>query len=167
MGEQPPKRILSPGIKAPDFRLKTTPDQMVGLQDFEGQPVVLVFYPADWSPVCGDELDIFNEALPEIRGYGANLAAISVDNVWSHIAYARDRKLRFPLCSDFEPKGRVAKYYGAYEEGDGICSRALFLVDGDGVIRWSYLSPMGVNPGVEGVLDALERLQLQEKKGAA
>ncbi len=159
------QKILQPGAKAPEFDLKSAADQSIRLNSLSGKPVVLVFYPADWSPVCGDELDVFNEAFTEIENSGASVIGISVDNIWSHLAFAKSKNLRFPLVSDFEPKGKVARSYGAYEEAEGFSSRALFLIDGDGVIRWSYLSPTGINPGVDGVLEALERLE--SEKGAA
>jgi peroxiredoxin len=149
--------ILAKGTKAPAFSLHSTPDQKVSLSDFKGKNVVLVFFPADWSPVCGDQLALYNEVLPMIRKR-AELLAISVDGVWCHIAYGQERKYKFPLLADFEPKGAVAKLYGAYREDDGTSERALFVIDKDGVIRWSYLSPVGINPGADGILDALEAL---------
>src|SRR5690242_9274106 len=109
-----PAAALPMGTAAPEFTLHTTPDQTVSLTDFRGQPVILAFYPADWSPVCGDEMALFNEILPEFRRYNAELLGISVDGVWCHLAFARDRKLRFPLLADFEPKGGVARRYGVY-----------------------------------------------------
>jgi peroxiredoxin len=151
--------VLSPGTTAPDFTLHTTPDQAVSLHEFKGQPVVLVFYPADWSPVCGDQLTLYNELDGEFRRYGAEMIGISVDGVWCHLAYAKDRKLRFPLLSDFEPKGAVAKTYGAYRYSEGICERALFVLDENGVVHWSYCSPVGVNPGADGILKALEEMR--------
>src|SRR4051812_28217728 len=153
-----PRRVLPPGKPAPPFSLRATPDQCVTLSDFRGNPLVLVFYPADWSPVCGDELALYNELLPEFRRFNAAIVGISVDGVWCHVAFAHERKLQFPLLSDFEPKGAVARTYGAYRHEEGICERALFLIDGEGIIRWSYLSPVGVNPGADGILKALEEL---------
>ncbi|SRR6266508_2248601 len=91
--------------QAPDFTLHSTPDQSVSLSEFRGRPVILAFYPADWSPVCGDQLSLYQELLPEFQRYGAELIGISVDGVWSHLAFAQDRHLHFPLLSDFEPKG--------------------------------------------------------------
>jgi peroxiredoxin len=158
---------LTAGTAAPDFTLKSTPDQAVSLSDFRGQPVALAFYPADWSPVCGDQMALYNEILPEFQNLGAELVGISVDGVWCHTAFARDRKLRFPLLSDFEPKGAVARAYGVFREGDGVTERALFVIDGEGNIQWSYVSPIGVNPGAAGILTALEALQEKEKKVAA
>lgn len=150
--------ILPAGTPAPDFALKSTPDQMLRLRELRGRPVILVFYPADWSPVCGDQVALYNEILPEFREYGAEIVGISVDSVWCHAAFARDRNLHFPLLSDFEPKGAVARLFGAYREQDGTSERALFVLDGSGVIRWSYLSPINVNPGADGILSALESL---------
>ncbi|HEY7126972.1 MAG TPA: redoxin domain-containing protein [Ktedonobacterales bacterium] len=149
---------LPPGTLAPDFTLHTTPDQTVSLHDFLGQPVILVFYPADWSPVCGDEMTLFNEVLPELHRYQGIMLGISVDGVWCHLAFAQDHKLRFPLLSDFEPKGKVARDYGVYRPQDGTSERALFVLDAEGKIYWSYVSPVGVNPGVDGVLKALDSL---------
>lgn len=149
---------LPAGTRAPDFALSSAPGRTVSLANFRGRPVILAFYPADWSPVCGDQMALYNEVLPEFERYNAQLLGISVDGVWCHAAFARDRKLRFPLLADFEPKGAVARRYGAYREGDGFSERALFVVDGDGVVRWSYVSPVDVNPGADGILRALEAL---------
>src|SRR3954467_5638826 len=132
--------ILTPGILAPSFSLSSTPDQRVSLSDFRGQPVVLAFYPADWSPVCGDQMALYNEMLGEFRKQKVQLLGISVDGPWCHAAFTSDRKLHFPLLSDFEPKGAVAKSYGSDREADGVSERALFLIDGEGVLRWTYLS---------------------------
>jgi len=153
-----PTSLLGPGTPAPDFSLRATPDQTLRLSELRGRPVILAFYPADWSPVCGDQMALYNEMLSEFREYRAELIGISVDGVWCHAAFARDRKLHFPLLSDFEPKGAVSRRYGAYRTDDGVSERALFVLDGDGIIRWSYLSPMGVNPGADGILSALESL---------
>ena len=149
---------LVAGTAAPDFTLHSTPDQTVSLHDFRGRPVILAFYPADWSPVCGDQMVLYNEILPEFQRHGAELLGISVDGAWCHLAFAQQRRLHFPLLADFEPKGAVARRYGVYRDGDGTTERALFVIDGDGVVRWSYLSPIGVNPGADGILRALETL---------
>jgi peroxiredoxin len=150
--------ILQPGTSAPNFSLRSTPDQFVSLNEFRGTPVILLFYPEDWSPVCSDELALFNEVLPDFERFDAQLFGISVDSAWSHLAFGDQRNLRFPLLADFHPKGDVAMQYGAYREQDGVAARALFVIDGDGVIRWSYLSPVGVSPGANRVLRALEKL---------
>jgi peroxiredoxin len=150
--------ILDPGTPAPDFTLQVTPDQKVSLTELRGRPVILAFYPADWSPVCGDQMALYNEILPEFAKHGAELLGISVDGVWCHEAFAKERRLHFPLLADFEPKGAVAKRYGAYRAADGFCERALFVIDKKGVIFWSYCSPVGINPGADGILQALEDL---------
>src|SRR3954468_24637841 len=150
--------ILAAGTRAPDFELHSTPDQMVSLRDFRGKTVILAFYPADWSPVCGDQMALYNEILPEFHKHGAEMIGISVDGAWCHAAFASARKLHFPLLADFEPKGAVSKAYGAYRQKDGHSERALFVIDGDGIIRWSYCSPVGVNPGAHGILEALESM---------
>lgn len=153
-----PDAVLAPGTAAPDFSLNATPDQALALRELRGKPVVLVFYPADWSAVCGDELALFNQALPLISKSGAVVIGISVDSVWCHQAFAAERKLKFDLLSDFEPNGAVARLYGAYDAEHGYCKRALFVIDAQGAIAWSYLSPTAINPGVDGVLDALDAL---------
>jgi peroxiredoxin len=122
--------------------------------------VVLVFYPADWSPVCGDQLGLYNEVLPLFEEFGAHVLAISVDGQWSHKAFAEQRQLRFPLLADFEPKGAVARRYGVYDEKAGTSERALLVIDAEGIVRWSYVSPKGVNPGADGILRALESLEV-------
>jgi peroxiredoxin len=152
-------KILAPGTPAPDFALHSTPDQVVTLGDFRGAPLILAFYPADWSPVCGDQMALYNEVLSEFHAHKAAIVGISVDGSWCHAAFAGERKLHFPLLSDFEPKGAVARAYGAYREREGVCERALFVIDPKGTIAWSYLSPVGVNPGADGILTALEALQ--------
>jgi peroxiredoxin len=149
---------LPAGTIAPDFTLSSTPDQKISLSEFRGRPVILAFYPADWSPVCGDQMGLYNELRHEFARFGAWLLGISVDGVWCHAAFAGERKLHFPLLADFEPKGEVARRYGVYRATDGESERALFVIDAGGVIRWSYVSPIGVNPGADGILDALEAI---------
>jgi len=153
-----PGKVLPAGTPAPDFTLHVTADQKLTLSDLRGKPVILAFYPADWSPVCGDQMALYNEILPEFHRFDAQLLGISVDGVWCHGAFSEARRLHFPLLSDFEPKGGVARQYGAYRDEDGTSERALFVIDRDGIIRWSYCSPVAVNPGADGILEALEAL---------
>jgi|ERR1035437_602704 peroxiredoxin len=150
--------ILGPGTPAPEFTLHVTPDQNLSLSELRGKPVILAFYPADWSPVCGDQMALYNEILSEFHKYGAQLLGISVDGVWCHEAFAKDRHLHFPLLADFEPKGAVAQKYGVYRNADGFTERALFVIDRNGIITWSYVSPVAVNPGADGILEALDNL---------
>jgi peroxiredoxin len=156
--QQSQTTALQPGIPAPDFTLRTTPNQSISLNQYRGNPVILVFYPADFSPVCGDEMTLFNELLPEFQRLNAEVIGISVDGVWCHLAFSKEKNLKIPLLTDFEPKGEVAKKYGVYRQKDGIAERALFLLDKDGIIRYSYVSPIGVNPGADGILKALESI---------
>ena len=153
---------LAPGAAAPDFTLRSTPDQSVSLAEFRGRPVILAFYPADWSPVCGDQMALYNELLSEFRQFDAELIGISVDGVWCHRAFTEERHLHFPLLADFEPKGHVARQFGVYRDQDGTSERALFVIDASGVIRWSYVSPVGINPGADGILKALEQLTKEQ-----
>jgi peroxiredoxin len=156
--------VLPPGTTAPDFTLRVTPDQNLSLKELRGRPTVLAFYPADWSPVCGDQMALYNEILPEFQKHGAELVGISVDGAWCHAAYAKHNHLHFPLLSDFEPKGDVARKYGAYRSSEGVCERALFVLDEDGKVFWSYCSPIAVNPGADGILEALEELTKSKGK---
>ena len=149
---------LSPGTVAPGFSLPAEPGQRVSLDQFQGRPVVLAFYPADWSPVCGDQLALYNALRSEWDRLGAEVVGISVDGSWCHAAYRDARNLKLTLLSDFEPKGEVSRKYGVYDAGEGTSERALFVLDGDGTIVWSYLSPVGENPGADGILTALETL---------
>jgi peroxiredoxin len=149
---------LPPGTQAPDFQLDGGADQATSLADFRGRPVILVFYPGDWSPVCSDQLALYQELQPEFEKFEAQLVGISVDSTWSHLAFAENRHLQFPLLADFEPKGEVSRSYQAYRPADGTSERALYVLDANGVIRWSYISPVDVNPGADGILRALEDL---------
>lgn len=153
-----PSDALQAGTLAPDFVLPTDSGKLLSLRDFRGRPVVLVFYPADWSPVCGDQLTLYNEVLSMFEEHDSQVLALSVDGRWCHRAFAEQRGLRFPLLSDFEPKGAVARRYGVYDADQGTARRALFVLDEEGVIRWSHVSPDGTNPGADGILAALEGL---------
>jgi peroxiredoxin len=150
--------MLNKNDVAPDFELYATPDQKFALHELKGKNVILAFYPADWSPVCGDQMALYNETLSFFKKYNAVLLGISVDSKWCHMAYAGQRKFAFPLLADFEPKGAIAKKYGVYDEKEGQCERALFVIDADGIIQWSYLSPVAMNPGADGIIEALEEI---------
>jgi peroxiredoxin len=150
--------LLQPGAPAPAFELSDHQGTPVTLASLRGKPLVLAFYPADWSPVCGDQMALYNEVLPVFQEFRAQILGVSVDSRWCHGAFAENRRLRFPLLADFEPKGAMARNYGAYRDADGTSERALFVIDAAGIIRWSYLSPIGVNPGADGILEALESL---------
>jgi peroxiredoxin len=153
-----PSSSATVGQQAPDFSLNATPDRAMSLAELRGRAVVLVFYPADWSPVCGDQVSLYNELLSEFQSRNADILGISVDGVWCHAAFSHDRNLHFPLLADFEPKGEIARRYGVYEESAGTCQRALFVIDAAGIVRWRYVSPIGINPGADGILEALDKL---------
>ena len=152
------------GEQAPDFELVAADGRLTALRDLRGSPVVLAFYPADWSPVCSDQMALYNEVLADFERLGARILGISVDGRWCHRAFADNRNLRFPLLADFEPKGAVARQYGVYRESDGTTERALVVIDSDGLIRWHYISPIDVNPGADGILEALEALATEASK---
>jgi peroxiredoxin len=161
-----PNEILKAGSQAPGFSLHSSPGKLVSLSDFRGRPVVLAFYPADWSPVCGDQMTLYSALKEEFEQLGTEVVGISVDGPWCHVAFTENRGLRLTLLADFEPKGHVSQQYGAYNEKEGTSERALFVIAGDGIIHWSYLSPAEVNPGADGILEALEDIHVGAKEGA-
>jgi peroxiredoxin len=153
--------ILSKGNQAPDFELNSSPDQRLRLSDLRGKRVILAFYPADWSPVCGDQMVLYNETRKYFLELQAEVVGISVDSAWCHLAFMQQRHIHFPLLADFEPKGFVSQQYGAYNQQTGQSRRAIFLVDENGTIQWSEVSPDSINPGADGILNALENLHRQ------
>jgi peroxiredoxin len=156
--------ILEKGTPAPEFELNSTPDQKLKLTDFRGKRLILAFYPADWSPVCSDQMALYNATIKYFHKYNAEILGISVDSKWCHLAFSQSRKLHFPLLADFEPKGEISSKYGIYNESEGESHRALFVIDEKGIIQWSYLSPDGINPGADGILDALEEMSVLKTK---
>ena len=150
--------MLTTGTIAPDFTLYSTPDQKLNLGELRNRKIILAFYPADWSPVCDNQMTLYNEMGKYFSKHDAQLIGISVDSKWSHLAFIEHNKFHFPLLSDFEPKGEVARLYEVYNDKTGECQRALYVIDENGIIRWSYLSPVGINPGADGILNALEEL---------
>ena len=153
---------LPPGTLAPPFTLPRTRHSSVSLRDFRGRRLLLVLYPADWEPVSREQLALYGEYLPTFEELRARILGISPDGIWSHVAFARDVGIRFPLLSDSHPKGTVAQAYGAYLKHEGPSNRALFIVDERGIIRWSRTYPGPVNPGVDGALSALESMGAPE-----
>lgn len=147
------------GLPAPNFRLPWRPNGTLELQQLRGRPVILAFYTGDWDPVSSDQLTQYQEALAEFERFRATLLGISVDGVWSHMAFAKKLGLSFPLLADFEPKGAVAKAYGVFREEAGTSERALFVIDAQGQIRWSTTAPVCVNPGIDGILTELEKME--------
>ena len=148
------------GRPAPAFTLPRTTYQVFSLHDVRGRPAILVFYPGDWEPVSREQLCLYQEYLPELQRFDAALVAISVDSVWSHAAFGKALALSFPLLSDFHPRGHVSRAYHVYREDEGRSGRALFVLDRDGMVRWSRSLPANLNPGVHGILSALDSLQV-------
>jgi peroxiredoxin len=151
---------LEPGTEAPDFALPDASGQPIRLSDTHGQPVVVVFYPFDWGPTCTQQLDLYHQEIDEFRRRGAELLAISVDSIYSHCAWTAVRGMSFPLLADFNPKGEVARRYSVWREQDGCSERALYVIDPDGIIRYSHVSPyLHHVPTVQELLDAVDAAQ--------
>jgi peroxiredoxin len=147
--------VIEAGTKAPDFSLPDQDGNEVSLSDFAGQKLVLVFYPLDFSPVCTDQLSLYQEVLEELEAKGAKLVGISVDSAYCHAAFREKLNLTMPLLADFNPKGKVSQDYGAWIEGAGISNRALVLIE-DGEVKWSHASPSPAEiPGANLIFDAL------------
>jgi peroxiredoxin len=148
--------MIAVGEKAPDFALRNQDGEKVSLSDFAGRKVMLAFYPGDFSPVCGDQLSIYQEVKPEIEAKGVELVGVSVDSFFAHKAFQEKLGIDTVLLSDFEPKGEVARAYGSYVEKMGFANRTLILVDEEGKVAWTYESPNpGEFPGANVIFDAL------------
>jgi peroxiredoxin len=151
--------MIQPGEPAPDFTLPNHKGEQVSLSDFRGRKLMLVFYPSDFSPVCSDQLSIYQEVLGQIEGAGVQLLGVSVDSSWTHRAFRKQLGLAIPLLADFHPKGEVSGKYGAYIEDFGTCNRSLVLIDEEGVVRWVHQSPSVVEiPGANLIFDAVATL---------
>jgi peroxiredoxin len=150
---------LPVGEMAPDFELPDDTGQSVRLRDLRGRPTLLVFYPLDWSPGCSQQLDLYQQEIEEFERRGVQLIGISVDSIYSHGAWAAARGISFPLLSDFQPKGEVARRYGVWREQDGFSDRALFLIDADGRIAWQHVSPQLHHiPDIYDLFDELDKV---------
>ena len=149
--------MIEPGSPAPDFTLPDQDGNRVSLSDYHGRTVVLVFYPADFSPVCTDQLSVYQEVLPQFEERDTTLLGISVDGAFCHKAFQQQLNTTIPLLADFHPKGEVTKSYGVWSEKYGVAGRALVMVDPDGVVQWSYSSPPLEVPGANLIFDALEQ----------
>ena len=149
--------MIEVGEKAPDFTLRNQDGEQVSLSDYSGRKVLLVFYPGDFSPLCGDQLSIYQEVKPEIEGKGVELVGISVDSFFAHKAFQEKLGIDTTLLSDFEPKGEVARAYGSYLDAPlGFANRTLVLVGEEGRVAWTHESPNpGEFPGANVIFDAL------------
>jgi peroxiredoxin len=149
---------LKIGQPAPDFTLPSTINGSLKLNDLRGKPVILAFYPGDFTPVCTSQLALYNEVLDMFAEFDAQLLGISTDDLESHQAFSQAQKLSFPLLADYEPLGAVSRMYDSLSEKRAQSKRNLFVIDRLGILRWSYKSPLGINPGANGILNALESL---------
>ena len=150
--------MIEAGAQAPDFKLPDQDGNEVSLADLAGQHTVLVFYPADFSPVCTDQLNVYQEVLGELEECGVKMLGVSVDSAWAHKAFQDHLGVSIPLLADFHPKGELAKAYGVWVEDYGVSARSLVMIGPDGTVEWSYqsLSPLEI-PGANLIFDALER----------
>jgi peroxiredoxin len=148
--------LIEPGTSAPDFTLPNHRGEQVSLSDFKGRRLMLVFYPADFSPACSDQLSIYQEVLDQISKAGVQLVGVSVDSSWTHNAFRKQLGLEMPLLSDFHPKGAVSASYGAYRDEWGTTNRSLVLIDEQGIVRWVHESPTPIEiPGANLIFDAI------------
>jgi peroxiredoxin len=148
--------VVEPGAPAPDFNLPDQDGKKVSLEDLRGKRTVLAFYPLDFSPVCTDQLNVYNEVLPELEAEGVQLYGVSVDSAYAHNAFQQQLGIRIPLLADFHPKGAVAKAYGFYDEQWGSSARALVLIGPDLTVEWVYRSPSALEiPGANLIFDAI------------
>ena len=148
--------MIAVGEPAPDFKLRDQDGEEVSRSDYEGRKLLLVFYPGDFSPVCSDQLSVYQEVKPQLAEAGVELVGISVDSFFAHKAFQQQLGIDTTLLSDFEPKGEVARAYGSYVEGPGFANRPLVLVDENGVVAWTHESPSpGEFPAADVLLVAL------------
>jgi peroxiredoxin len=152
--------MLTPGTPAPDFTLSSTLNGMISFKNLKGKPIILAFYPADNTPVCSNQLALYNEIKEQglFDDYDAQIFGISVDSIEKHRDFAQKLDLSFPLLADNNPYADITRKFGVYDEVTKISKRALFVINPDGKIHWSYVSPINVNPGADGILEALETL---------
>jgi peroxiredoxin len=149
--------MIEAGTPAPDFTLRDQDGNEVSLEDLKGQTSVLAFYPLDFSPVCTDQLNVYQEVLPELERRGAKLYGVSVDSAFCHKAFQKHLGTSIPLLADFEPKGEVARKYGVYQDDRGVNQRALVMIGPDGIVQWSHRSPSPLEiPGANLIFDALD-----------
>jgi peroxiredoxin len=152
--------VIEAGARAPDFTLPDQDGRPVSLADFHGRPVLLVFYPADFSPVCTDQLSVYQDALGEFERRGVQLLGISVDGVFCHKAFRGHLEVTIPLLADFHPKGEVARAYGLWSDKHGVSGRALVLIDPDGTVEWAHRSPALEYPGTDLIFQKLARFEI-------
>jgi peroxiredoxin len=152
--------VIEPGTPAPDFTLPDQDGNTISLEDLKGQTTVLAFYPLDFSPICTDQLSVYQEVLSDLEAAGAKLYGISVDSAFCHKAFREHLNLTIPLLADFHPKGEMSSKFGVYSDKHGCTARALVLIDPEGVVRWTHKSPSPLEiPGANLIFDALAAQQ--------
>lgn len=157
--------IIEKGQKAPDFRLRIATEDFSNaetnfftLSKQLGKRIILSFYPADFSPVCSSQIALYTELQPTFAEYGAQVYGISVDGLFCHNAFKKYNNITIPLLTDFEPKGKISKLYGSYDDENGFSKRSIYVIDENGIIQYSYVSPTDVNPGAKEILDTLQSM---------
>jgi peroxiredoxin len=157
--------IIAPGTPVPPFRLAREDGSAFTQEDLLGRTTVLVFYPFAFSPVCTDQLQVYEEILDDLRARDAVMYAVSTDATWSQQAFRRQFGVTIEQLSDFEPKGAASRVFGAYVEPGGMTNRALVIVRPDGTVGWSHLAASpGDLPGANLIFDGLDAA---ERRAAA
>lgn len=158
-------KLIQMGEKAPDFSLpigdgnmEVTDSNTFKLSDKKGKNIILAFYPADWSSVCSSQIALYSQLQPEFSEFNAEVYGISVDGTYCHRAFKENHNMSIPLLCDFEPKGELSKLYGVYNEKLGLSERAIYVIDKEGIVQFSYISPMGENPGAKEILETLKKI---------
>jgi peroxiredoxin len=148
--------VIAPGTPTPDFTLKRANFTDFTREDLLGQTTVLVFYPFAFSPVCTDQMQVYEEALEDLTAQGVTVYGVSTDPVWSQNAFKESLGITIEQLSDFEPKGATAKKFGVYVEAGGMTNRALVIIGPDAIVRFSHLAESpGDLPGVGLIFDGL------------
>jgi peroxiredoxin (alkyl hydroperoxide reductase subunit C) len=150
--------MIAPGDPAPGFSLGTEAGERFTERDLRGRTTVLVFYPFAFSPVCTDQLQVYERELAEPRAAGVAVYGVSCDSSWAQKAFREKLAVSIPQLSDFEPKGAACAAFGVLH-GGGFPQRALVIVGPDGVVRWSYQAPSPADlPGAHMILGGLKNV---------
>jgi peroxiredoxin len=150
--------VIEPGAPAPSFSLSTEGGEKFTDQELQGKTTVLIFYPFAFSPVCTDQLQLYERELEEMRAHGAEIYGVSCDSTWAQKAFREKLDVSIPQLSDFEPKGETCRAFGVLHDG-GFPQRALVIVGPDGVVRWSYQAPSPADlPGVHMIIGGLKNV---------
>jgi peroxiredoxin len=150
--------VLAPGTQVPDFKLATEAGEEFTQDNLQGKTTVFVFYPFAFSPVCTDQLQVYDESLAEINAQDADIYGVSCDSSWAQKAFREKLDVSIAQLSDFEPKGAACQAFGVLHPG-GFPQRALVIVGPEGIVRWSYQAPSPADlPGVHMILGGLKNV---------